>query len=189
LSKSRTSPRSKKEIRAEITRLRKELNAKPRGKAKGGKYEREVIAMIVKAFKSRGITKEDCYRTPRGSKEGDIKCGSALAKMFPFTIEAKHYQSVPSLHMLRKFEDMEVSWPWRKWWLQLEEECKITKKAGILVFREDHGLDLVSISTFGLPTGWYDKLRKRARFVTFKDGQEIWTLPFDKFLKVAKRVF
>lgn len=193
MSKSPISKKSKKEIRAEITALRKLLKLKPRGKAKGGKYEREVARLIVRAFKDRGITKDDCHRTPRGSKEGDLKCGSALAKILPFTIECKHYAKVPSLHLLRKFEDMQDSWPWKKWWLQLEEECKITKKAGILIFREDLGMDLVSfypkdlrINDFGAPMV---KLQKTARFVTYKAKHEIWTMPFAKFLKVIKRSF
>lgn len=176
---------TKKEIRAKITKLRKLLNAKPRGKAKGGKYERAVITMIVEAFEKRGITKDDLFRTPRGSKEGDIKCGSALTKMFPFTIEAKHYNSVPSLHMLRKYEDMEISWPWCKWWKQLEDECKLTKKSGILVFREDNGLDLVSI--YRKDAAKWPKLEKQPRFITYKDGFEIWTFQLKKFLTILAR--
>lgn len=175
-----------KEIRAKITKLRKKLTTKPRGKPKGGKYERDVMVMIVKAFASRGITKNDCFRTKRGSKEGDLNCSSALAKMFPFTIEAKFYASVPSLHLLRKFETMENSWPWKKWWVQLEEECKITKKAGILVFRENNGLDLVSFYT---DKCWCEGFRKLPRFVTYKDKREIFTMQFKKFLKVVSRSY
>lgn len=177
--------KTKKEIRAQIVKLRKELNAKPRGKNKGGKYERAVIVMIVAAFEHRGITKDDLFRTPRGCKEGDIKCGSALTKILPFTIEAKHYADVPSLRMLYKFEAMQASWHWKKWWLQLEEECKLTKKPGILVFREDLGLDLVSF--YRKDAVKWTKLEKQPKFVTYKDGFEIWTMQFRKFLKVIAR--
>lgn len=178
---------TKKEIRAKITKLRKLLKSKPRGKAKGGKYERDISAKIVRAFKKRGITKDDCFRTPRGSKEGDLKCGSALTKMFPFCTECKFLKSVPTFHLLRKFEDMEQSWPWKTFWTQLEEEVKLTKKPGILVFRENNGLDLVSI--YRSDAAKWTKLEKLPKFVTYKDGLEIWTMSFDKFLKILKRSF
>lgn len=181
-------PQTKKEIREQIRKLKKKLGkVKPRGKAKGGKYERTVAVLIVEAFKDRGITKDDCFRTPRGSKEGDLKCGSALAKLFPFTIEAKHYNSVPSLHLLKKFHRMQISWPWRKWWIQLEEECKITKKPGLLIFREDNGLNLVSFYSKDLAK--YSKLGKQPKFVTFKDSFEIWTMDFNVFLKIVSRSY
>jgi hypothetical protein len=178
---------TKKEIRAEITKLRKKLKTKPRGKAKGGQYERDVATMIVAAFADRGISKDDCFRTPRGSKEGDLKCGSALAKMFPFTIEVKFYASVPYYHMLHKFEKMQDSWPWKKWWLQLEEEVKLTKKPGILVFRENRGVDLVSI--YASDVAKWPKLQHTPRFTTYKEGFEIWTFSLSRFLKVLKRSF
>lgn len=175
---------TKKEIRAEITKLRKLLKVKPRGKAKGGAYEREVAAMIVYAFRKRGITKDDVHRTPRGSKEGDLKFGSALSVKFPFTTECKCYRSIPSKHLLRKVASMEKSWPWKTWWTQLEEEVKITKKPGILVFRENHGIDLISVFRKDIAQ-W--RFEHTPRFVTFQDGFEIWTMDFKRFLKVLAR--
>lgn len=181
-----------KEIRAKITSLRKKLTTKPRGKSKGGAYERAVGKKIVRAFRKHGITKDDCFRTPRGSAEGDLKFGSALAKLFPFTVEAKFYASVPSLHMLRTFEDMGKSWPWKNWWLQLEAETKITKKVGLLVFRENNGIDLCSfywpcLDSFLRNLEEDKKLRVLPRFVTTKDGNEIWTVSFDAFLKIVRK--
>jgi hypothetical protein len=175
---------TKKEIRAEITKLRKLLKSKPRGKPKGGQYERDVAAVIVHAFRKRGIITDDCHRTPRGSKEGDLKCGSALSKMFPFCIECKWYASVPSLHLLRKVEDMNKSWPWHKWWKQLKEEVKLTKKPGVLIFRENNGIDLISIYRHDVSQWRLDKVPK---FVTFDNKMEVWTMDLKKFLKVIAR--
>lgn len=175
---------TKKEIRAEISRLRKQLKTKPRGKPKGGQYERDIAARIIYAFRKRGITQNDCFRTSRGSKEGDLKCGSALARMFPFTIECKFYASVPCLHLLKKVEAMNKSWPWQKWWKQLEEEVKLTKKPGVLIFRENNGLDLVSVYRHDVSQWRFDKVPK---FVTFDNKMEVWTMDFRKFLKTIAR--
>ena len=60
------------------------------------------------------------------------------------------------------------------------------KKIGILVFREDLGMDLVSFYRDDM-ISW--SLEKVPRFVTFKAKREIWTIPFAKFLKVIKRRF
>jgi hypothetical protein len=175
---------TKKQIRAKIVQLRKLLNAKPRGKAKGSGYEREIGKKIVHAFRKHGITKDDCHRTPRGSVEGDLKFGSALAKFFPYTVECKFYASIPVYHGLHTHDKMANSWPWKKFWNQLQAEVKITKKPGILIFRENNGVDLVSIYKKDALKGLF----KTPRFVTYEGTKEIWTVSLTQFLKLHRRL-
>jgi hypothetical protein len=158
------------------------------GKAKGGAYEHKIASLIIKAFKKLGFTEADCYRTKNsgaGKQKGDIQLSSALAKLLPYTFECKHYKGGHLLyHMLYSVEKMQKSWPWHKWWEQLEEECKVSKKPGLLIWRENDGEDLVSF--------WVKDFNKEIDFIslkcllitTYKDELAIWTMKFKDFLKV-----
>lgn len=110
------------------------------GRAKGSAFEREVAKMIVATFASKGITKEDCYRTPLSgghvyaSKKdpGDLQISAALAKLFPYSVECKSYRSLPWEKLVRRTTSI-----FDKWWEQALRAAEGTKRLPILVFKQN----------------------------------------------------
>ena len=120
------------------------------GSAKGKAFERHVAHMIIDAFASFGITKQDCYRTPlsgghfAASKEepSDLVLSPKLRKLFPYVIECKSYRKLDWHKLL-------VPGPkghWQEWWDQVNKAAEggahDARIAGIfskplLVFRQN----------------------------------------------------
>jgi len=93
------------------------------GRLKGSAFERKVASMVVAAFAHKGITKEDCYRTPasgghrfaKKSDPGDLVLSPRLLKIFPYSVECKKYRGLdwPKLLSLDKDKGH-----WGEWWKQ-----------------------------------------------------------------------
>lgn len=158
------------------------------GKPKGTGYENKVASILVKAFKHKGVAKRDIYRTKLsgGTKtdKGDLLFASNMLKLFPYTVEAKFYKSFNFEQLFISLEKMKKSWKFKKWWRQLQQECKTTKLKHLLVFRYNHAAENYC--------GFYPhemeylphSLKRAGKFVVKSDDGPIWVMPFTKFLKI-----
>lgn len=101
------------------------------GRSKGNSFERKVAAMVVSTFADKGITKEDCYRTPlsgghryaKGKDPGDLVISKKLEKYFPFATECKSYKSIylPALWLPSK--SWKKAWKFKQWLKQTCAAC------------------------------------------------------------------
>lgn len=109
------------------------------GRAKGAAFERHVAKLIVTAFAGEGITAKDCYRTPLSgghihaskSDPGDLVMSRALRKLFPYSVECKHYRDLEWPKLLSSNSKGEFA----QWWAQA---CKAAGNlAPVLIFRQN----------------------------------------------------
>lgn len=128
------------------------------GRVKGASFERKIAGMIVKAFASRGITKKDCYRTPssgghRYAKEtdpGDLVLSPELTKLFPFSIECKHYRKLDWHKLLTPG----AKGHWDNWWKQCLKATP-TGRYPMVVFQANRSIPFVMFNRDdGVVLGW-----------------------------------
>lgn len=111
------------------------------GRNKGSAFERKVAKLIIATFANKGITKQDCYRTPGSgghrfaskTDPGDLVLSPKLRKLFDYCVECKSYKTVPWGRLLSSgnngiFDD---------WWKQTCKAAKTTKAPPLLVFKHN----------------------------------------------------
>lgn len=161
-------------------------------KAKGGAYELSIAKKIASAFNQYGIKEDDCYRTKNSgatkSQPGDLQLSPAFAKIFPATIECKHYRNV-RYKLGRKLDAQPKSFPIVEWWKQLErEERDAGNKFGLLIIRENNCADLVGFDPDKLQSVWtpYNLSFKSSYFKTKLNTifgeRRVWFVTLDDFL-------
>lgn len=162
------------------------------GKPKGGAYEITIARKIAAAFKSLGISEDDCYRTKNSGatkkQPGDIQFSPSFAKKFPVLVECKHYKSI-RYSLGKTLSGQPKSMKVRKWWQQVIQEQKERKdKFGILVFRQNNCPDLVCLKIEHYQSLCLDLPKWEAlswsMFTRWKDTTLI-ILKFDEFLVKA----
>ncbi len=110
------------------------------GRQKGSSFERKVAKLIVATFAQYGITKEDCYRTPGSgghrfaSKKdpGDLVLSPALKKLFPYSVECKHYKELDWTMLLRPDQRRGH---FGTWWRQACKAAQATDTVPLLIFK------------------------------------------------------
>jgi len=164
-------------------------------KAKGGGYERVIIAKLAKAFVQLGVAEDDIFRTKNSgstkAQPGDIQFSPKMAKLFPVLIECKHYKNI--LYKLGKnFSSQPKSYPTVQWWKQvIREQALRQDKFGILVFRQNNCQDLVCIQVkhyqalFGSLPKWEQYTWSQ---FTFWKKDSLVILPFKEFIKVYVQI-
>lgn len=118
-------------------------------------FERTVAKMVVEAFKDRGITSKDCYRTPMSgghqyaskTDPGDLVISPRLRKLFNYHVECKCYATVNVAQFLTSVKRWKKSWKCTRWMKQVTLDSQ--KNGGyyspLLVFKENNGEILVAL--------------------------------------------
>ena len=155
---------------------------KGRGRPKGNAFENKIAKTLVKAF---GLKKKDCYRTPgsgghrQASKTdpGDLVISKRMRKVFPFSVECKHYKAVP-LYWFFKPEKKRPK-QLKSWLSQAETSAKKQKKMyPLLIFRANNAPIFCALpGVYPLVTRCRPKLR-------FTRGDTDWfLLEFDVLVR------
>lgn len=148
-------------------------------------FERRVARMIVDKFKSKGITEDDCYRTPMSgahrisskANPGDLVISSRLEKLFPVHVECKAVKSVDFTKLYEPSRTWKKSWWIRQWMEQVERDsAKKPSLIPLLVFKTDYSMPLCAHRREDGGTA----LR---RFQFEWHGKVWYVIPFASFLK------
>ena len=123
---------------AKATKKKKRVS----GKRKGNGFERKIKQQILETFAEFGITPQDAFRSilSGGHKEsfGDISLSPALAKLFPYALECKHYNRVDLYQLLKPWKKMGKANKFKEWWKQACEGAVKSKELyPLLVFRSN----------------------------------------------------
>lgn len=150
---------------------------------KGNAFERLVAKRILSAV-GDPYTSKDCYRTPLSGghpmgDSGDLVISERLAKVFPFTVECKHYRDLRLEEFLRPKKAVSLR---TRVWLQQAERCGVKqKRIPLLVFRTNHRYIYVAV---------YCRNKKASRWVGLRvpwDDPVVWDIvPFETFLDRVK---
>lgn len=113
------------------------------GKRKGSSFERKTMRQIILAFAKFNVASTDAFRSilSGGHKEsfGDISLSPALAKLFPFSVECKHWRVVDIYQNFCQFDKMGKACKLKKWWQQtLEGAKKSGQLKPLLVFKSNN---------------------------------------------------
>jgi hypothetical protein len=156
------------------------------GRQKGSAFEREIAKQIIEAFAHKGITKEDCYRTPgsgghRFAKKvdpGDLVFSKRLRKYWEFAVECKFYASISmDLLMVPNVKEGVIS----AWWKQAVASAGNHKP--LLVFRQNRQQ---AYALFPATADWNGDIRPMIQ--TKVNGQEVYVVRFKSFLRMQKKV-
>lgn len=171
-------------IEKEIHKLKPKMK-KGGGRRKGNANENHLAKEIVAAFEEFGITREDCYRTPSSGghrfakKEdpGDLVTSKKLRKLFPFSVEAKHYKDVDLFPFFDSAKNWKKSWKVLAWLKQTVAATK-GKLHPMLVFRMNGEQSLCAIP------GLYPLVAALKPILKFMyDGEEWYLVRFDRLLR------
>ena len=155
------------------------------GRNKGNVFERVVAKLIIDTFSDRGITAEDCYRTPGSgghkqaskSDPGDLVISPRLRKYFNFSVECKFYKTL-DWHRLMSTDRHKGHFS--VWWEQCVRSAESAKgyPTPLLIFKKNAGQiycmyplagDLASVPAFPF---LYTKV----------NGNRVYIILFAKFL-------
>lgn len=152
------------------------------GRRKGSAFERQVAKMIIATFEGRGITAEDCYRTPlsgghvHASKENpsDLQMSAKLLKLFPYSVECKCYRKVnlfPAMYLRNNKGQL------AEWWKQAVKACN--GREPLVVFKQN-GSDIfvMAKSHVAKERGAFPWLATR-----MADGSAVRIWSFSRFLE------
>lgn len=171
---------------------------KPRGKAKGSQFERDVCKDIYTAFASFGATPEDVRRSIlSGGHEhsfGDIGLSEALRKIFPFAIECKWYKKIELYWLQEPWKKMGKSCWFRVWWKQTLEGAHRGGRVPILIFKSNNHPVLCATPVHRMDESVWHIVRAMQHSIVYDQGRskggegKIWVGKWHKFLEACVEV-
>lgn len=179
---------------------KKKKRKKPRGKAKGNGFERDIKKLILKTFAPFGITENDAFRSTLSGGHvesyGDISLSSSLAKLFPAAVECKFYKKVDLYSFVVSWNSMGKSNKFRRWWEQTLAGAVKSKGSlfPLLVFKSNNNPTycvgylhdiLFAVTKFGHSSNNILAKKKIPHLTTFyQDGNILICFRFDALLKL-----
>jgi hypothetical protein len=160
------------------------------GRQKGSKFERDCAKAIIDTFACKGITAEDCYRTPgsgghrfaKKTDPGDLVCSRRLAKLWPYAVECKFYAKV-ELRWLMQSNVKEGLFS--SWWAQAVAATPKDRRA-LLVFRQNRDEPYAMFAYPKDAVGMDPPIRPF--ILTRVNGQQVYVVRFKSLLRYYRRL-